>query len=285
MTREYPSFKLKRTVEIRELVSFFCHKYPPGFVFKGETHNFWEFVIVLDGAAVICADDKVFRLNKGQAMWHRPWEFHSVKTDGDAPLYFGVFSFYGKIDAPVSGKSFAVSPENVELFIKLRLEAGSIFNFHGIEGERPIIIKNLRPGKEIELQSLISRMEYLLADTMSGYTVQPEKKPSASEENYLRIVETISKNIGTRLSIDEIAMKCNMSVSNAKRVFSKYAGCGISVYYNGLIIYEAKKLLSDGKSVGETADALGFASQNYFSSFFKRITGYSPSEWRTKSQR
>ena len=285
MTREYPSFKLKRTVEIRELVSFFCHKYPPGFVFKGETHNFWEFVIVLEGSAVICADDKVFRLEKGQAMWHRPSEFHSVRTDGDVPLYFGVLSFYGDICAPVSGKTFSVSPENTELFIKLRLEAGSIFNFHGIEGERPIIIKNLKPGKEIELQSLLSRMEYLLADTMAGHTVQQEKKPSASEENYLRIVETISKNIGTRLSIDEIALKCNMSVSNAKRIFSKYAGCGISVYYNGLIIYEAKKLLSDGKSVGETADALGFASQNYFSSFFKRITGHSPSEWRARAVR
>ena len=96
-------------------------------------------------------------------------------------------------------------------------------------------------------------------------------------------METISKNIGTRLSIEEIALKCNMSVSNAKRVFSKYAGCGISVYYNGLVIYEAKKLLSDGKSVGETAGALGFASQNYFSSFFKRITGHSPTEWRSKN--
>ncbi len=272
-------------VEIKKLVSFFCHVDPPGFVFKGESHNFWEFVVVLDGKAVICADDKVFRLEKGQAVWHRPGEFHSVRTDGDAPLYLGVVSFYADIQFDVSGKSYAVSNELCELFIRLRMEAGSVFDFHGIEGESPILIKNLKLGKELEQQMIISRMEYFLASVIAGGSVHMSRKPSVSEENYLRIIETITSNVASRLSIEEIAARCNMSISNAKRVFSKYAGCGISVYYNGVVITEAKKLLSDGMSVCDVATALGFSSQNYFSSFFKRITGRSPSEWKAYSRK
>ncbi len=279
--REYPRYEVKRVVEIKKLVSFFCHIDPPGFVFKGESHNFWELVVVLDGKAVICADDKILRLEKGQAVWHKPGEFHSVRTDGDAPLYLGVISFYGDIMFDVTGKSYAVKDELRELFIRLRMEAGSVFEFHGIEGESPILIKSLKPGKELEQQMIVSRMEYLFASVIAGDTVQMSRKPSASEENYLRIIETITSNLSNRLSISEIAAKCNMSVSNAKRIFSKYAGCGISVYYNGVVITEAKKLLSDGMSVCDVAIALGFSSQNYFSSFFKRITGKSPSEWKS----
>ncbi len=281
--REYPSFDVVRAVEIQKIVSFFCHINPPGFVFKGETHNFWELAIVLDGKAVICADDKVLRLEKGQAVWHKPGEFHSVRTEGDDPLYLGVFSFHGNLSSDVSGKSYSVKTELMSQFIKLRMDAGSIFDFYGIEGERPILVKSLKRGKELDAQILVSRLEWMFASIIAGDTVVPLQKPSVSEENYLRIVETITSNISERLSIDEIASRCNMSVSNAKRVFSKYAGCGISVYYNGVVITEAKKLLSDGESVYDVAASLGFSSQNYFSSFFKRITGMSPTAWRAKN--
>ncbi len=282
MNREYPSFEVVREIEIQRIVSYFCHINPPGFVFKGESHNFWEFVVVIDGNALVCADDKVFRLEKGQAIWHRPDEFHSIRSDGEKPLYLGVFSFYGKVLPDVGDKTYAVKKELLEMFVKLRMSAGGIFDFYGIEGERPILVKNIKPGKEIEQQRLVSKMEYILASVISGNAIPSEHKPSASEENYLLIVKTISENLSSRLSIEEIAKRCNMSLSNAKRVFSKYAGCGISEYYSGLVIFEAKKMLSDGKSVYDVANALGFSSQNYFSSFFKRITGLSPTEYKRK---
>ncbi len=282
MNRKYPSFEVVREIEIKRIVSFFCHINPPGFVFKGETHNFWEFVVVLDGKAVICADDKVFRLEKGEAIWHRPDEFHSVRSDGEKPLYLGVFSFYGEVLPNVSDKIFAVKKELLDMFIKLRMTAGSIFDFYGIEGERPILVKNIKPGKAIEQQRLVSKMEYILASVISENALPSSRKPSASEENYLLIVKTISGNLSSRLSIEEIAERCNMSLSNVKRVFSNYAGCGIAEYYNGLVIFEAKKMLSDGVSVCDVAKALGFSSQNYFSTFFKRITGISPTEYKRK---
>ena len=130
--RSYSSFAVERSVFIREMVSFFCHSDPPGFVFTGESHNFWEFVVVLDGRAVICADDKIYHLGKGWAVWHRPGEFHSVKTDGDKPLLLGVFSFHGTVKEDVTGRAFEVSDEMMQLFKSLRYEAESILDFVGI---------------------------------------------------------------------------------------------------------------------------------------------------------
>ena len=43
---------------------------------------------------------------------------------------------------------------------------------------------------------------------------------------------------------------------------------------------EAKQMLSEGEPVTTVADSLGFSSQNYFSTAFKRKTGVSPSEYK-----
>ncbi len=279
MSVEYSPLAVKRSVTVKELVSFFCKTHSAGFVFKGETHNFWEFVIILDGKAVICSNSSIFELEKGQAVWHKPNEFHSIKAIGDGALRLGVFSFYGSVSLPAS-KAHVTVPDGIpELFERLRGDADEIFEFSDSVSQKSVWIKSLKPKKEFEMQMLVSQMEYLLSSVLRG-GASGSRKISAAEENYLRIVEAIRANLCKRKSVSELAEICNMSPSNAKRVFAKCAGCGISAYYNEAVVAEAGKMLLNGKSVGDTSKALGFVNQNYFSSFFKRITGKTPLEWK-----
>lgn len=281
MSAEYSPLAVKRSVTVRELVSFFCKTHGPGFVFKGETHNFWEFVIILEGRAIICSDNKIFELEKGQAVWHKPNEFHSVKAIGDGELRLGVFSFYGSVNFPASKRYFTVPSGVPELFEGLRREADGIFEFNDSVSQSAVWIKSLKPNMELDMQMLVSQMEYLLSSVLkNGDKTLRSQKFSASEENYLRIVEVIRENLYKRKSVSELARLCNMSTSNAKRVFARYAGCGISAYYNEAVVSEAEKMLLCDKSVGEISRTLGFVNQNYFSSFFKRITGKTPLEWK-----
>lgn len=280
MPTEYSPLAVKRSVTIRELVSFFCKTHSSGFVFKGESHNFWEFVMVLDGKAVICSDNTILELERGQAVWHKPNEFHSVRHAGTGELRLGIFSFYGTVNVPASKRYFTVDDDVLSLFEGLRAEADDVFEFSDSRSQKAVRVKSLLPGKELEMQMIVSRLEYLLTRVLSGSSVQSPQKISASEENYLRIVEAIRENLAKRKSVSELAEMCNMSTSNAKRVFSKYAGCGISAYYNEAVIAEAEKMLISGSGVGEISKSLGFVNQNYFSSFFKRITGKTPLEWK-----
>ena len=48
------------------------------------------------------------------------------------------------------------------------------------------------------------------------------------------------------------------------------------------IIKTSKQYLSEGRSVRETAFALGFEEANHFSAFFKHYTQLSPSEFKLK---
>lgn len=284
MPTEYSPLAVKRSVTIRELVSFFCKTHSSGFVFKGESHNFWEFVMVLDGKAVICSDNTILELERGQAVWHKPNEFHSVRHAGTGELRLGIFSFYGTVNVPASKRYFTVDDDILSLFEGLRAEADGVFEFSDSRSQKAVRVKSLLPGKELEMQMIVSRLEYLLTRVLSGSSVQSPQKISASEENYLRIVEAIRENLAKRKSVSELAEMCNMSTSNAKRVFSKYAGCGISAYYNEAVIAEAEKMLLSGSGVGEISKSFGFVNQNYFSSFFKRITGKTPLEWKKENK-
>ncbi|MBQ2754988.1 MAG: helix-turn-helix transcriptional regulator, partial [Clostridia bacterium] len=66
--------------------------------------------------------------------------------------------------------------------------------------------------------------------------------------------------------------------------FTKCTGIGIKTYFNKLKVNKAKVLLKEGNSVSDTAYALGFTDQNYFSTMFKRITGNPPTFYKNNLQ-
>ena len=86
----------------------------------------------------------------------------------------------------------------------------------------------------------------------------------------------MENNINTNLSVGEIAEMCHMSEVNLKKTFSRYSGMGVMAYFNNMKIKTAVKMIENGVSVKETAAALGFSNQNYFSTVFKRIMGSAP---------
>ena len=275
----YPGISLPKLLDIQSIKTLFHCEYPPGYHFKGERHDFWEFVIVLDGKAGICAGETIFNLKKGQCFWHRPDEFHSIWTDGDQPLHLGILSFIGTVSLPVEGRVFSASQSILRQFIELRAAAEEIFEFTVPHNGTLLSPVRMHPGKELQLLSFMGKLTSLLAHALTTEATN-ESVNSKAEDNYLRILSVISQNHSTRLTVPEIAAKCNMSVSNAKRIFTKYAGCSISDYCNNARIEEAKHLLFEGCSVAETAEQLGFEDPNYFSSFFKRLTGIPPSKYR-----
>lgn len=279
MYNGYEGLKVDREICIDRLMTFFCKEYEVGYHFKGESHDFWEFVLILGGSAGVYAGEEIFHLTSGQCVLHKPNEFHSIWAEGDEKLELGIFSFSGSVPIVLSDKVYYAGTSICSEFLSLYREAKEIFTYVDNAQSQSIVLSSLKVGMELRAQSFISGMESLLARAMCR-VLPNERRYSQSAENYLRLISVISQNLTRRMSIPEIAAECNMSVANAKRVFTKYAGCGISVYCNSVKIDEAKKLLASGHTVGETAELLGFEDQSYFSAFFKRLTGMPPSRFR-----
>lgn len=260
--------------KIKTLYTAFRRRYDKDYYTVGESHNFYEIVIVTDGEIGVTAGSDAFVLRKGQAVIHEPMEFHRLWSEGNSEPEIIIFSF-SAVNAPkLSGKIFEVKdfslPVEVLAQIQDSFELSHGYNIIGISEENSYDYQ--LPVKLLELYMLrlfTQKMKPLL----------PRK--SLSAKKYSTIVNVLENNIDKNLSVADIAGMCNMGISNLKKTFSIYSGIGIMNYFNKLKIAGAKTMLKNGMTVSEVSAALGFLNQNYFSTVFKRIEGISPSEYKS----
>ena len=255
---------------IKTLYTAFSEIIDSDYFFVGERHNFWELVIAAEGNVGVTAGENAWILREGQAVLHPPMEYHRIWYSGD-PGRIIVFSF-GADGLPIeTGGSFAVADlERAEtllqqLYACFQTDGISVVGIQQPEINAYIFLKQW----ELFLLSLIDQRKQLLHE---------EKTRTA--KNYAAIVKVLEEHVHESLSIEQIASLCNMSQICLKQTFSRYAGMGVINYFNRLKIEVAVNMIRSGSSVQETAAALGFSSQNYFSTVFKRITGQSPTAYK-----
>ena len=78
----YQSVSLERELFIKSIYTIHYYEYQNDFYFDGERHNFWEFQCVDTGAAEVVTDNGCYTLSRGQVIFHRPNEFHTLKATG-----------------------------------------------------------------------------------------------------------------------------------------------------------------------------------------------------------
>ena len=82
-----------RPLQIEGLYTAFSQRLEPGYVFRGETHDFAELVLVKAGRIGVTAGSESFPLDAGGAVYHPPMEFHSLCNEGGAESEILVFTF------------------------------------------------------------------------------------------------------------------------------------------------------------------------------------------------
>ena len=91
----------------------------------------------------------------------------------------------------------------------------------------------------------------------------------------------VEEHYRSGVTLNTMAARVNMSPSQLSKLFLEYAGEHFSDYVTGLKVKKAKELLKGTDNrIYEIADYLGFSDAYYFSSWFKRTVGCSPTEYR-----
>ena len=81
----YIKTKLKHSIDIDAIITLHYFEYMKNFEFKGESHNFWEFLYVDKGTVAVRADDTWTTLKTGDIIFHQPNEFHAIKKRMASP--------------------------------------------------------------------------------------------------------------------------------------------------------------------------------------------------------
>lgn len=221
-------------------------------------NNTWKIVFTHSDKVTTVCDDTIFELKQDNGFIIPADSIY--KVIGDERSY-SLFAFSLDTDYPFSicAKSKALDDNDINLLNNL-----------------------LRYDLNVDLQRIHAQktLELLLLNIMTSEDfIVPLESNSATL--FKKAINILKSNINASISVDELAIKLDISLSNLKRLFAKYSDFGVHDYFNLLKIIKAKALLKEGHSVTETAALTGFANQSYFSAAFKRITGISPKDFLT----
>jgi len=265
-------------IDIFAIYAFFTQLFAPNFRFDGEKHNFWEINYVLSGEIGITDEEKLYECKEGDLVIHAPNNFHTCWNLRNSPLHTFTISFNGEGLAEILTTVKISLNEEDRRFMQLLIEETKRFSVPVNEGEREYEHSEHYPNYQIIKNYLEILCLKLSEKEFSRECFFPKTRLM---EKYREMMLYLKKNICNNLTIEKMSRDLYESPSTLKRIFKKFANCGIMEYYNSLRLNHALQLINEGKKIREIADAMNFSSQNYFSCFFKKHTGVSPTRYKS----
>lgn len=268
----YELHPVEPVLQVHTLVNVWDYRRPKRFNFPGESHDFWELVYVRDGILVATGDERVYRLDEGKLLFHRPMEFHRIWSEIEYAPWIVNLSFCasGEGMKRLEKCCFDLNESQRQQFLDITgtFQRGNNLDKMGL-ADACRQVRNLTAAKlEVFLLELLEQGE------------REQRIISEDEARFARIVKVMKQNCHRMLSLQELAELCGLSVSNMKRIFSRYSDVGVAKYFLSLKIRRAMQLLREGLPVSEVAEQLEFAETGYFSAVFKRETGMTPTAYK-----
>lgn len=100
----------------------------------------------------------------------------------------------------------------------------------------------------------------------------------------LKSLKYINSSYHKNISLDDVAKEVNMSYHYFSKFFKETTGKNFVDYLTEIRIERSKELLQDvSASIKEICHEIGYSDPNYFCKIFKKVTGMTPTEFRSNS--
>jgi AraC-like DNA-binding protein len=253
-------------------------EHPSGYFFKWESGrilNEYQLVYITEGAGVFENNYGKTTLKPGSLIIIRPDEWHRYRPISKTGWIENYIGFNGLIAKKIFTNSVlssflsvvqcGIKEEIIDLYLKI---------FDLVEKEIPGF-QQITSGMIVELL---------------GYIRSFEKQKGFSGNPVVKIIEEVRflmrQNSENQINFENIAKQYNISYSCFRKMFKKYTGVSPGQYHLQLKLIRAKELLvSTNKNIKEISIELGFQTIHYFSLFFKKKTGLTPTEFRSLNNR
>lgn len=98
-----------------------------------------------------------------------------------------------------------------------------------------------------------------------------------------RALAYIEANLGSKITIGEVADTVALSKSHFSRAFKRSLGSSPMSYVATRRVERAKLMMTSGpERLSDIALACGFADQSHLNRYFRRVVGISPGLWRRR---
>lgn len=200
------------------------------------------------------------------------WLYIQVnKTENTDRILFDKWSSLPKGEIFSIGKIFRLS--NMPVIGRLK-EAGRIFS------EMQLELFNQQIGFSTRINQLIDELFILIARKLTLQNNTHRDFP----QTFMNLEQTLRKNLAHQWTVEEMAALVGLGTTTFTEKVKNYSGFSPLNYLITIRIAEATKLLRrNNLSVTDIALDTGFYSSQHFATTFKKLTGYTPSDFRKKN--
>lgn len=272
-------------INVSKIVSIHYYEFNQSFTFSGEKHNSWEIVYVDSGCVEIIRDTETVILKQGDIIFHKPNEFHAIKSYNSCPNVF-VISFVCKSAPMEDFNHFRTSlNKNLKPFIASIIDEAER-TYHIPKNDisfKKLAFKSNAPigGDQLIKTYLEQFLIFLARENASKHelSVFPSKE-NLAPQLVIDIKDYINSHITSNLRMDDICTFFGYSKTYICQLFKAYCSVSVMKYCNIKKIDYAKKMIRENRyNITQISNHLSFDNPQYFSRVFKRITGITPTEF------
>ena len=244
-------------------VSYIDHEFPR------HLHGTYVIEVVVEGNVALECSGKSYHAPKGSIILLHPGEVHTGRSaNGEAVAY----------------RSFHPTTEWME-WISERLNYHREIVFKSVTLENPPVARLLKKAHK----AFQNNQDPLHGDGLMTLAISAllQSKSDAlpitslnAPRSIMRAKEYLEDEYSRSIQLSELANVSGLSPFYFLRAFTKATGLTPHEYLCNLRVEKARKLLSDGISIAETAAETGFFDQSHLHRHFRRILGITPGKYR-----
>lgn len=249
--------------------------HPAGYYFnvnKGRVLDEYQLIYVVDGEGVFESDGKTYALVPGTMFLIFPGCWHTYRPNRKTGWSVYWIGFRGHVvDERVAGGFFS--------------GRSPVYN----AGISTLVIDVYRSAMQTAsdegpyYQQMLSGAVSLLMGIALNLNAGRKSSDGETHDRIARAKVIMRDNLSDNISAQDVAGMLHVSYSWFRTAFKRLTGMAPAQYILELKLFRAMELLSDpAMTVKEISYTLDFNSSRYFSSFFRKRTGYSPQEYRSR---
>lgn len=261
--------------------------YGEDWIVKKHRHSFFEFHYILDGRVNTTADDTENLIESGEFYLISPKTYHS-HIQALSSKHIGIALRWEFIQVQKNKNLNCSDLKNI-LETLLGAKPIPIRDDNSIITMIDKIINSYNSGSSIiEMQILFYQMVVVIS---KFYQINPNNSidvnTSFLEKNIINTaIQFIEENYMQDINVYEVAKSVHLSYSQLLRLFKKHTNETVNQYINSYRLKKSQMLLRcSSKPVGLIAIEVGFGSEIYFCSIFRKNFNMTPKEYRNNSNR
>ena len=282
--KTYLRHRSLNVIDVKELFALEYLDFEGKYKDYSEKHDFFELCFVIQGEITLTMEGESITLSEGELVFIEPNTEHSYfsETGNRSSAFVICFECTSSAARSISGRRFRLNRDQQFYIKKIINESKATFRTN--ENDLLELLPTPNFGGQQSIHILI---EYLLIDLIRQSSA--EQNPGIvflnGENFYPDLVGLIKgyleRNIGKKISLDDVSKKFNYSRSFICKIFKAETGESLITYFNRIEIDKAKKLLSEGdRHASEISELLGFSEPKYFGAIFKNQVGISPAAYK-----